>query len=151
MATWAHLYTCSVDLAAYCAALVPINCAYLLYLLWKHFPVFIPKWAISYRNFIDEQKQTPFYLRNQRELFNKVFKPLNFSKKVRKLQSKFPHKLKKKLYHFSAKTQYFKLITRDCSIARYSAAPGQPPFAVEQRTPAADSLGILLSGKLAVK
>ncbi len=55
---------CAIDIFLYNLSFLAINLTYLVYLLWRHFPVFIPE--------------------QQRELFKKLFKPLNFRKKVQK-------------------------------------------------------------------
>ena len=48
LAAWTWLFaSCALDLVVYTTALVPVNCAYLGYLLWKHFPVFIPKYSVG--------------------------------------------------------------------------------------------------------
>jgi len=62
MLLWHWRHTCPLDALLYTFALVLINCAHSIYLVWRHFPAFIPG--------------------HQRELFAKVFKPLHVSKKV---------------------------------------------------------------------
>ena len=59
---WSLFTICAVDIFLYTVVFMVLNFAYMCHLIKKHFPVYIPPY--------------------QRELYHKVFKPLQVSKKV---------------------------------------------------------------------